>query len=140
MQLWIQIRISISMILKNFPDHWYGIVVLNKWSVPTTLKRKKCHVFLSIYYDFIKVIAEAKDDRQKRIKIAKNGLLCVTFMSVKEFSNVSNYFESSIQLANIFQLKSHCDWAILVCTGAFFLTFFIFSIRLFSALTLKSVL
>lgn len=60
-------------------------------------------------------------------------------MSVKEFSNVSNYFESSIQLANIFQLKSHCDWAILVCTGAFF-TFFIFSIRLFSALTLKSVL
>lgn len=94
--------------------------------------------FKSIFLLLIKVIAEAKEDRQNTTKIAKNGLLCVTFMSVKELSNVSNYFESSIQLANIFQLKSLCDWAVLVCTGIFF--HFKFSTFLFSALTMKSVL
>ena len=71
------------------------------------------YIIVDIIYFFIKVINEAKQDRRSASNV-RNGLLCVTFMSAKELSNASSFFENSVQLANIFHLKSLCDWAILV--------------------------
>ena len=71
------------------------------------------YIIVDIIYFFIKVINEAKQDRRSASNV-RNGLLCVTFMSAKELSNASSFFENSVQLANIFHLKTLCDWAILV--------------------------